>query len=141
MCTIGNDPALVWCWRRHERPLLMRRALASIMDQAYPAELEVVLVFDRSEPDFSLESEQPGRRVRVIRNTRTPGLAGARNSGVLALTTDLVAFCDDDDVWLPGKLWRRWKGWNLGRTRFSARLPCVSTATVGAPCVGRLWTR
>ena len=64
----------------------------------------MVLVFDRSEPDFSLESEQPGRRVRVIRNTRTPGLAGARNSGVLALTTDLVAFCDDDDVWLPGKV-------------------------------------
>jgi len=39
-----------------------------------------------------------------MRNGRTPGLAGARNTGVLALTTDLVAFCDDDDEWLPGKL-------------------------------------
>ncbi|MEP7026000.1 MAG: glycosyltransferase, partial [Actinomycetota bacterium] len=45
-----------------------------------------------------------GEQVRVIVNNRTPGLAGARNSGVLALDTDFVAFCDDDDEWLPGKL-------------------------------------
>jgi glycosyltransferase involved in cell wall biosynthesis len=44
------------------------------------------------------------RRVRVITNTRTPGLAGARNTGIEAATGDLVAFCDDDDEWLPGKL-------------------------------------
>ena len=37
-------------------------------------------------------------------NARTPGLAGARNTGILALDTELVAFCDDDDVWLDGKL-------------------------------------
>jgi glycosyltransferase involved in cell wall biosynthesis len=40
----------------------------------------------------------------VLVNHRTPGLAGARNTGVLALDTELVAFCDDDDEWLPGKL-------------------------------------
>lgn len=45
-----------------------------------------------------------GADVRVVPNTRTPGLPGARNTGILALDTDLVAFCDDDDVWLPGKL-------------------------------------
>ncbi|WP_370021358.1 glycosyltransferase [Planotetraspora sp. GP83] len=42
--------------------------------------------------------------VRVLRNGRSPGLPGARNTGLAALSTDLVAFCDDDDVWLPGKL-------------------------------------
>jgi GT2 family glycosyltransferase len=40
----------------------------------------------------------------VVPNTRTPGLAGARNSGIDASTGELVAFCDDDDEWLPGKL-------------------------------------
>jgi glycosyltransferase involved in cell wall biosynthesis len=37
-------------------------------------------------------------------NDRTDGLAGARNTGVLALETDLIALCDDDDAWLPQKL-------------------------------------
>jgi glycosyltransferase involved in cell wall biosynthesis len=41
---------------------------------------------------------------RVVENQRTPGLAGSRNSGILAAGTELVAFCDDDDFWLPGKL-------------------------------------
>ena len=43
----------------------------------------------------------------LIKNQRTPGLAGARNSGILAATGELVAFCDDDDEWLPEKLARQ----------------------------------
>ncbi|GLW07294.1 hypothetical protein Misp01_24240 [Microtetraspora sp. NBRC 13810] len=47
----------------------------------------------------------PGRgAVRVVANRFRPGLPGARNTGIAALTTDFVAFCDDDDAWLPGKL-------------------------------------
>jgi glycosyltransferase involved in cell wall biosynthesis len=37
-------------------------------------------------------------------NTRSPGLAGARNSGILASDAPLVAFCDDDDEWDVDKL-------------------------------------
>ena len=44
------------------------------------------------------------RRLRAVVNTRTPGLAGARNSGGLAASGDLLAFLDDDDEWLPDKL-------------------------------------
>ncbi|KAB2344034.1 glycosyltransferase family 2 protein [Actinomadura rudentiformis] len=84
----------------HNRPELLRKALASVLAQEYDGELRAVVVYDKAEPDLTLVSE----RVEVIANTRTPGLAGARNSGVQALDTDLVAFCDDDDVWLPGKI-------------------------------------
>jgi glycosyltransferase involved in cell wall biosynthesis len=84
----------------HNRPELLRKALRAVLDQDYDGELRAVVVYDRAEPDQSLV----GDRVSVTVNTRTPGLAGARNSGILALDTDLVAFCDDDDVWLPGKL-------------------------------------
>jgi GT2 family glycosyltransferase len=88
-----------------DRPELLRAALRAILDQDYPGPVEVVVVYDRSEPDASLaELSRPDRRVRVIRNERAPGLAGARNSGILAATGELVAFCDDDDEWLPGKL-------------------------------------
>jgi glycosyltransferase involved in cell wall biosynthesis len=85
----------------HDRPQLLRAALSSVLSQDYRGEVRVVVVYDRSEPDHSLAD---GDRVRVLANTRTPGLAGARNSGVAALGTDLIAFCDDDDEWLPGKL-------------------------------------
>lgn len=90
----------------HNRPELMRRALDSILAQDYAGPVRVVVVFDRAEPDMSL-SRGGDRPVDVITNTRTPGLAGARNSGILALGTDLVAFCDDDDTWHPGKLRRQ----------------------------------
>jgi glycosyltransferase involved in cell wall biosynthesis len=84
------------------RPALLRRALRAVLDQDYPGALRAVVVHDRSEPDQSLADD--AGRVRVLANTRTPGLAGARNRGILALDTGLVAFCDDDDQWLPGKL-------------------------------------
>jgi glycosyltransferase involved in cell wall biosynthesis len=83
-----------------DRPDQLRAALAAVGAQDYPGEVRTVVVFDRSEPDVLL----PGTGVAVLANERTPGLAGARNTGILALDTDLVAFCDDDDAWLPGKL-------------------------------------
>ncbi|RKN40327.1 glycosyltransferase family 2 protein [Micromonospora endolithica] len=88
-----------------DRPELLRAALRAILDQDYPGPVEVVVVHDRAEPDATLsELSRPDRTVRVTTNTRTPGLAGARNSGTLAAVGELIAFCDDDDEWLPGKL-------------------------------------
>ncbi|WP_433532573.1 glycosyltransferase family 2 protein [Micromonospora sp. CA-263727] len=88
-----------------DRPELLRAAVRAIVAQDYPGPVEVVVVYDQSEPDPMLtELSGSDRPVRVVTNTRTPGLAGARNSGTLAATGDLVAFCDDDDEWLPGKL-------------------------------------
>jgi hypothetical protein len=84
-----------------DRPHLVRQAIKGIQSQAYAGPLEVVVVFDGTEPDMSL-ADIDG--VRVISNSRTPGLAGARNSAITSTEADLVAFCDDDDVWLPGKL-------------------------------------
>ncbi len=70
----------------HNRPRLMRQALASILEQDYDGDIDVLLVFDRSEPDLTLVTDQPRRRVRVVSNNRTPGLAGARNTGIVTLT-------------------------------------------------------
>src|ERR1700735_864324 len=84
----------------HDRPDQVRAALAAVREQDYPGKVCAVVVFDRTEPDATLA----GGDVAVLANERSPGLAGARNTGILALDTDLVAFCDDDDRWLPGKL-------------------------------------
>jgi glycosyltransferase involved in cell wall biosynthesis len=88
----------------HDRPAELRAALQAVLAQDYPGEIAVVVVFDQAEPDHSLADTDAAGRVRVLANDRAPGLPGARNCGILALKTDLVAFCDDDDTWLPGKL-------------------------------------
>ncbi len=88
-----------------DRPQLLTRALTAIMGQDYAGTIECLVVFDQSEPELPPElAVPPGRTVRGVRNTRRPGLPGARNSGILASTGELVAFCDDDDEWLPSKL-------------------------------------
>ncbi|WP_420157600.1 glycosyltransferase [Nocardiopsis sp. CNT-189] len=90
-----------------ERPDLLRRTLRSITGQDYPGVLRTIVVFDNDDPDQALADDDPRRPVRVMANTRSPGLAGARNTGILAASGELVAFCDDDDTWLPGKLRRQ----------------------------------
>jgi glycosyltransferase involved in cell wall biosynthesis len=87
-----------------DRPELLRRAIDGVAAQRHDQPVEVVVVFDRCEPDRSLERDDDGLRVVVIGNARTPGLAGARNSGIDKASNAWIAFCDDDDEWLPGKL-------------------------------------
>jgi glycosyltransferase involved in cell wall biosynthesis len=87
-----------------DRPELLRRAVHRILEQRYPGEIECLVVFDQSDPAEIPVESGVGRRVRTLRNDRTLGLAGARNAGVLAARGTLIAFCDDDDEWLPDKL-------------------------------------
>ena len=87
-----------------DRVELLRRAVRSILRQRYDGPIQVVVVFDRSDPvELGIEPP-PDRSIRVLRNDRTPGLAGARNTGIAAAAGDFVGFCDDDDEWLPDKL-------------------------------------
>lgn len=92
------------------RPELVRKAIAAVRDQRYPGELKILVVYDQTEPDYLLassSSEAGSVPVLVLTNWRSSGLAGARNTGILALDTELVAFCDDDDQWKPDKLRRQ----------------------------------
>ncbi len=88
----------------HRRPELMRAAVASILAQEYAGEIEVVVVFDACGPELPDVDVPEGRVLRAVVNDRVRGLAGARNSGILAARHDYIAFLDDDDHWLPGKL-------------------------------------
>ncbi len=99
---VGDSVSVVIATR--DRPELLKRALAGVEAQRHSDHVEVVLVFDQSEPDHSLEVERENFRVVVTTNSRTPGLAGARNSGIDKASNSWIAFCDDDDQWLPGKL-------------------------------------
>ncbi|MFG1700920.1 glycosyltransferase family 2 protein [Nonomuraea sp. NPDC049309] len=90
---------------RGDRPGQLREAVEAVLAQRYAGPLEVVVVADGG-PALAAEAARSldGLPLRVLPNTRTPGLPGARNTGIDACATELIAFCDDDDVWLPGKL-------------------------------------
>jgi glycosyltransferase involved in cell wall biosynthesis len=90
-----------------DRPELLVRAIRSVMDQDHAGPIECLVVFDQQEPLLPDMVVPAGRTLRAIGNTRSPGLAGARNSGADAAEGDLLAFCDDDDEWLPSKIRRQ----------------------------------
>lgn len=103
----GGWPSVSVVLPTYQRPEPLRAALDSVLQQDYPGRLEVLVVFDHTPPDLTLEQLGSPRQVRVLTNARQRGLAGNRNTGILAAESDLIAFLDDDDTWLPGKLTRQ----------------------------------
>ncbi|MFE3453701.1 glycosyltransferase family 2 protein [Nonomuraea sp. NPDC059194] len=87
-----------------DRMELLHHAVNAVFDQDYPGPIDVTVVFDQSEPAEITIEPRENRLLRTIRNSNTPGLAGARNSGIAQADGDYVAFCDDDDEWFPRKI-------------------------------------
>ncbi|MEO8328606.1 MAG: glycosyltransferase family 2 protein [Candidatus Nanopelagicales bacterium] len=110
---IGEVPDVDVVVPTRDRPELLRQCVRAILNQEYAGPIRVLVVYDQSEVDQDLVNatdigvDGTSRRLEVLANTRTPGLAGARNTGIEAANAELVAFCDDDDQWLPGKLQRQ----------------------------------
>lgn len=80
-------------------------AIDSVLSQA-DVDLEIIIVDDGS-TDGTLEwlaEQYTDPRIRVLPNVRSKGPAGARNTGILAATSDFIAFLDSDDSYLPGHL-------------------------------------
>lgn len=97
-------PAITASIPTHNRPEMMRRAVQSVLDQDYEGPIEVIVVFDACEPVLPDVQVPPNRTLLALTNQRTRGLAGSRNTGILAASHEYVAFLDDDDTWLPDKL-------------------------------------
>jgi glycosyltransferase involved in cell wall biosynthesis len=88
------------------RPVLLERAVRSALRQTL-RELEVVVVIDGEDPATQLAVSQwalEDRRLRMLNLPVRVGGSDARNRGVDAATGEWIAFLDDDDEWMPGKL-------------------------------------
>jgi glycosyltransferase involved in cell wall biosynthesis len=96
-----SHPSVTAIVATRDRIELLRRAVAAILAQDYAGVFDVIVVLDQTEGERATFDDA---RVTVVDNSRTPGLAGARNTGILAARGQWVAFCDDDDIWKPGKL-------------------------------------
>jgi glycosyltransferase involved in cell wall biosynthesis len=99
------DVSVIVATRNREE--LLEKALSSILAQDYEGDIEVIVVYDQEVPQHVHEQTTEHRKVRVVTNTRRPGLAGARNTGILLARGKFIAFCDDDDSWRPQKVRRQ----------------------------------
>ena len=108
--TVSEPPVTSVVIATRDRPELLRATIRSVYEQDHTGPVEVVVVFDQAPVDAGLGPEfasfqGPGpRTLTLTSNSHTPGLAGARNTGVEAAAGDVLAFCDDDDTWMPEKL-------------------------------------
>ena len=87
----------------------IRRALDSAAGQTRRPDR--ILVVDDASADATavVAQEHPGGNIEVVRLEKNLGAAGARNVGIHHASTDLIAFLDADDEWLPTKLEKQLK--------------------------------
>jgi hypothetical protein len=86
-----------------DRPALLADALASVAAQDEPP-ARTLVVDDGSREPVAVAT---GGAVELIRHAVGRGVSAARNRGLEQVTTEWVAFLDDDDLWAPPKLARQ----------------------------------
>ena len=88
------------------RPDLVLRAVRSVLAQTL-REIEAVVVVDGNDPATVWALQDVARtdsRLRIVALPTSLGGSDARNRGVDEARGEWIAFLDDDDEWLPGKL-------------------------------------
>jgi glycosyltransferase involved in cell wall biosynthesis len=86
------------------RAAVLPRAMDSVLSQEFK-DFELIVVDDRSSDgsaDVAREYDDP--RIRVLELEAHSGSNAARNAGIRAARSELIAFLDSDDVYLPHKL-------------------------------------
>ena len=82
----------------------IEKTIEGILGQSYE-NFEIIIINDGSPGDPKLVIEPYLNHDKVIYlETTNGGVASARNYGIERANGSLIAFCDQDDVWLPNKL-------------------------------------
>jgi GT2 family glycosyltransferase len=103
----GTRPRVAVIMRTMDRPLFLRRALASVARQRF-RDWCLVVVCDGGDAEGAAAaiagSILDQRRVILVDAVRNRGMEAASNLGILASDSDYVVIHDDDDTWEPGFL-------------------------------------
>lgn len=90
-----------------DRQRLLEETLRAILRQTH-TDLEVLVSDDGSVTcNFSAIAALDDPRVRLLGSPVSSGVAAARNRALAVASGEIVAFCDDDDLWLPDKIERQ----------------------------------
>lgn len=95
----------------YNRAPKLLNSVNSVLQQTY-TNMEVLIVDDGSTDNTQEVVEAiVDTRVRYIKLPHNMGASGARNAGVEYAETDIIAFQDSDDLWIPDKLEKQMKYW------------------------------
>jgi len=120
---MSNPPQISVVVPVFNRAASIGRAIASVLAQSY-GDFELLVVDDGSSDDLGgALAAFSDARLKLLRHGQNRGAAAARNTAIRASGSELVAFLDSDDEWLPGKLARQ-----------HAQLAACSTGTSVALC-------
>ena len=102
-----SDPAhpkVAIITRTKNRPLLLKRAAASVIGQTYPDYVWVVVNDGGDEAAVCTIIEECAvdrRRVLLVSNPQSLGMEAASNAGIRACCSEFIVIHDDDDSWAP----------------------------------------
>lgn len=101
---MSSKPAVSVIISTHNRATLLPRALRSVLLQTFH-DFELIVVDDASVDNTDeVMQEFIDERIRYIRHEMQKGGPAARNTGIRESRGTYIAFLDDDDEWLAGKL-------------------------------------
>ena len=88
----------------YNRKDLLKETIESILAQTYQ-NFDLIVVDNYSDYDFfALIESFKFDKIRPYQNHNNGIIAVNRNFGIEKAKGDYIAFCDDDDVWMPDKL-------------------------------------
>lgn len=104
-----HSPKISIITRTRNRPVLLARAVESIIGQENPSDWEWIVVNDAGDPAEVRRILQPATtrypdRVQIINIDTSEGMEHASNTGIRKSTGELLVIHDDDDSWDPGFL-------------------------------------
>ena len=106
----------------------LERTIRSIQAQTV-RDWELLIINDAStDASFEILSRLAlsDPRLKILNNPSRLGPAASRNRGIEAAAADWIAFCDSDDLWLPGKLERQLAAaWESGADMLFSEAYCI----------------
>ncbi len=88
----------------HNRPNFLRKTIQSVLNQTYK-NLEIIVISNGFSKDNKIVVQEfNDQRIVYLEQENSGGPASPRNHGIRKAKGEYIAFCDDDDLWVPNKI-------------------------------------
>jgi len=103
--TLSTRPKISVVITTHDRPVMLQRAVDSVLDQTFQ-DFEIVIVDDYSNKPLSLSIPKENKnRITIIRMPWNTGFhTRPKNVGIMCSKAKVIAYLDDDNRFLPNHL-------------------------------------